>query len=107
MKKLKETFSPLIHRTEMTFEVEHFEKATPRKTEISKNIASELKVSEDLIHIKKIITHFGSKKSKIIADVYKSKEELKKYANIGKKEKAPDASKEVKSEEVQEVKESG
>jgi len=106
MKKLKETFSPLIHRTEITMEVEHFQKATPKKTEMTKSLASELKISEDLIHIKKIITHFGSKKSKIIADVYKSKEELKKYANIGKKEKAPE---QPKTEEAlkEEVKESG
>ena len=72
MKKLKETFSPLIHRTEITMEVEHFQKATPKKTEMTKSLASE----------------------------------LKKYANIGKKEKAPE---QPKTEEAlkEEVKESG
>ena len=109
MKKLKETQSPLIHRTQVEFETEHFQKSTPKKVDVIKSIASNLKVAEDLIHVKKIIARFGSTKSKIIADIYKSKEDFKKYAKIGKKEKTQEAPKEeVKSkEEVKEVKEDG
>src|SRR3989344_9195041 len=100
MKKLKESSSPLINRTQMVFEIEHFQKSTPKKAEIVKDLASELKIAQDLIHIKKIVARFGSTKSKIVVDIYKSKEDLKSYANIGKKEKTQEV-KEVKAETPQ------
>jgi ribosomal protein S24E len=78
MKKLKETPSPLINRTRVEYEIEHFQKSTPKKDDLKAQLAKELKTQEDTIHVKHIFSHFGSSKSKIIADIYKTKEDLKK-----------------------------
>ncbi|MAG45700.1 MAG: hypothetical protein CMH63_02940 [Nanoarchaeota archaeon] len=88
MKKLKETPSPLINRTRVEYEIEHFQKSTPKKDDLKAQLAKELKTQEDTIHVKHIFSHFGSSKSKIIADIYKTKEDLKKYVKIKKKKVA-------------------
>ena len=88
MKKIKETPSPLLNRTRVEYLVEHFQKSTPKKDDLKKTLSQELKVPEDTIHLKHIFSHFGSSKSKIIADIYKSKEDLKKYVKIKVKKKS-------------------
>ncbi|MBI2105251.1 hypothetical protein HYT56_00265 [Candidatus Woesearchaeota archaeon] len=76
MKKLKETPSLLLNRNEVVYELDHFGKSTPKKDDIKKQLAGNLKVNEDLIRISKVINYFGSTKIKIIADIYKKKEDL-------------------------------
>jgi ribosomal protein S24E len=100
MKKLQETPSPLLNRTEVIFEIDHFQKPTPKKEEIKKSLAQELKVDEEVINLNKVITHFGSSKIKVIADIYKTKEDLQKLVKV-KKTKAKDgeAPAEAKEEE--------
>ena len=105
MKKLNEVNSPLLNRKQVSFETEHFQKSTPKKRDLAKQIAAELKVAEEVINIKRITTPFGSTKSKIIADIYKTKEDLKKYAKIGKKEKSQEEAKNVAEKPAESPKE--
>ncbi len=87
MKKLKETHFPLLNRTEVIFEIDHPAQPTPKKELIKKQIAAELKTSEDLINLYKIITSFGSSKTKVIAEVYITKEDLQRSIKKNKKTK--------------------
>lgn len=107
MKKLKETTSPLLNRTRVEFEIEHFQKPTPKKADLKTQLAKELKVAEDTIHLKHIFSHFGSSKSKIIAEIYKTQEDLKKYVKIKKKKKESEApkSEEKPKEEIKNAQE--
>ena len=81
--------------------------------------AEELKAQEDTIHVKHIFSHFGSSKSKVVAEVYKTKEDLKKYVKVKKKKStegeakpaqpaekaAPEKKEEAPKEEVKDGKE--
>jgi|SRR3989344_1995062 len=89
MRKLKETPSLLLNRNEVVYELDHFQKPTPKKEDIRKQLAESLKVNEDLIKINKVINYFGSTKIKIIADIYKTKEDLQ--ALIRKRKKKAEA----------------
>jgi len=87
MKKLKEEDIPLLNRKRVTYLLEHTEKSTPKKEDVKKEIAKDLKVSEDLISVRHIYPHFGVEKAKIIAHVYKSKEDLERFEKINKRKK--------------------
>lgn len=104
MKKLKETTSPLLNRTRVEYEIDHFQRATPKKDELKKQLAAELKTPEDSIYLKHVYSHFGLSKSKIVADVYKSKQDLEKYTKIKKKVKKEAAVKAPKPEAKEEKK---
>ena len=99
MKKLKQTESQFLNRTEVVYEVDHFQKPSPKNDDVRKSLASELKVDESLIDLKHVYSNFGSSKSKIIADIYKNKEDMQRFVKLKKQ-------KEVKSDEApqQEVK---
>jgi len=87
MNILKEKPLPLLKRKRVTAEIEHFKKATPSKREILKTLAEKLKVSEDKILLLHAYPHFGREKTKIIANVYESKEALEAVEKINKKKK--------------------
>lgn len=88
MKKLKEVHNPLLDYNRITYEIEHVNEKTPSYKDIINKLASELKVSPELVKVKHIYSHFGLSKSKIIAHVYKNPEMLKKIEEIKKKPKA-------------------
>ncbi|MEK6974081.1 MAG: hypothetical protein AABW41_02495 [Nanoarchaeota archaeon] len=94
MKIVKETDFPLLQRKRYTVEINHDKKATPKNEELKKEISSFLKVSEDLISIRHIYTNYGETVSKIITNVYKTVEDLKK---IEVKNKKPKKKKEKKA----------
>ena len=87
MKLIKEQELPLLKRKRVTYELEHFKKPTPSKQEISKALAEKTKSSEDSISVIHIYPHFGREKSKIIANIYKSKENKEAIEKINKKKK--------------------
>ena len=88
MKKLKEFHSPLLDYKRVTLEVEHNNDKTPSNQDVLNKVSQELNVNPELIKIKHIYSHFGSSKSKVIANVYKNAEMLKKIEEIKKKPKA-------------------
>ena len=87
MKKLKETNFPLLNRTEFIYEIDHPNQPTPKREAIKRQLAAELKTSEELINLNKVITSFGSTKIKVIAEVYKTKDDLEKLIKKTKKQK--------------------
>lgn len=88
MKKLKEFNNPLLEYKRVTLEIEHNNDKTPSNQDVLNKVSKELNVNAELIKIKHIYSHFGSSKSKIIANVYKNAEMLKKIEEIKKKPKA-------------------
>ena len=78
MKITEKIESPLLSRTTITAIIGHTSKPTPNRREIKKQIASSLKTKEELVVIKHIYTSYGDTNSKIIANIYKTKENLKK-----------------------------
>jgi len=85
MKIIEKKENPLLSRTEVSAEAV-FEKATPSKADIKKQIASELKADENLVVVKNIYTDYGSPSAKITAFVYNSKEAMEKTEPKPKKE---------------------
>lgn len=87
MNILKEKSLPLLKRRRITAEMEHFKKATPSKKEVIKTLAEKLKTSEENISLLHAYPHFGKEKTKVIANVYESKEDLESIEKINKKKK--------------------
>ena len=73
----KERETPLLSRKRVTCMVE-YEGATPSRPDFRKSVASKLKSPEELIIIKHIYTRFGQNKAKVIAHIYKDKEEMQR-----------------------------
>ncbi len=71
----KERETPLLSRKRTTCMVE-YEGATPSRLEFRKAVSSKLKAPEELTIIKHIYTRFGQNKAKVIAHIYKSKEDM-------------------------------
>ncbi|MCP3682272.1 MAG: 30S ribosomal protein S24e [bacterium] len=69
---------PLLSRTEIEAELE-FSAATPRRAELKKQLAEGLKVSPDLVVIRKTVQAFGNREAKLYANIYKTKEDVDKY----------------------------
>ena len=87
MKKVEEKDIGLLQRKRIIYLLDHKKKPTPSKENVIKEIAKDMKVTEDLIKIRHIYPHFGTEKAKIIAHVYKTKEALKRFEEINKKKK--------------------
>jgi len=101
MKKVEEKDIGLLQRKRVIYLLEHDKKPTPSKENVIKEIAKDMKVSDDLIKIRHIYPHFGTEKAKIIAHVYKTKEAFKKFEEINKKKKVkPETPKVEKKKEV-------
>ncbi|MDD5331933.1 MAG: hypothetical protein PHE43_03910 [Candidatus Nanoarchaeia archaeon] len=94
---IKETEMPLLLRKRQTYELE-FEKATPKKEDIKKEISKVAKAPEELISIRHIYQKYGIQKAKVIAHVYNTQEDLNKIEKINKKKK--DGKKESKKQET-------
>jgi small subunit ribosomal protein S24e len=87
MNILKEKPLPLLKRKRVTAEIEHFKKPTPSKKEVVKTLADKLKVKEETISLLHAYSHYGVEKTKVIANVYESKEALEAVEKINKKVK--------------------
>jgi ribosomal protein S24E len=84
MKILKTKELPLLKRKRVTAEIEHFKKATPKKDEVIKTLAKELKSTEENISLLHVYPHFGREKAKIIANIYENKESKDLFEKINK-----------------------
>jgi ribosomal protein S24E len=82
------TDEPLLNRTKIEGKIK-FEGATPSNVEVVKQIASELKVNENVIAIKGIYTSFGSPNAKFFAHSYKDEASKKEIEPKPKTEKKP------------------
>ena len=91
--------APLLSRTRVQASAV-FDKETPSREAIRKEISKILKVGEDLVIIKHVYTKFGKKEAKIIAHIYEKVDDakrieeehlLKKHFKEEKKEAAAEA----------------
>lgn len=87
MKIINENKSELLKRSEVIAEVTHISKPTPPEAQIKKDLSSLLKKDEALISIKHIYTDYGHGKSKVIANVYETEQDLKRIEVKKKVEK--------------------
>lgn len=101
LETLKENQNPLFPRREVELEVSN--NVSPRNEDVRKFVAEKYSVPEDAVKIHGIYGGFGHQKFKIIAHVYKSKEDLEKTEFKSKKEieaekKAEEARKKAEEE---------
>jgi ribosomal protein S24E len=93
--------NPLLNRKEVDFVVEQKSKTkTPSRLEIKKSIADELKISEEIVFVKKMQTLTGSNITVGIANIY----ETAKHADLIESNhiKKRNQPQEIKKEEVKE-----
>jgi len=90
---------PLLSRTRVQL-IASFDKETPSRDVLRKEVAKAAGAKEELTVIKHIYTKFGRKEAKIIANIYKTVEDakrieeehlLKKHYKEEKKPEAPEA----------------
>lgn len=77
IKIIKETENKLLARREIVANV-LFEKATPTRKDIQKELAKKIKSAEELSIIKQIKTNFGEASAVVTAYVYSDKEIMTK-----------------------------
>jgi ribosomal protein S24E len=93
----------ILHRTEITFEIEHLGMGSPNRIEVRDKLAALQSAKTELTFIKRMKSRFGSQTSAGLAIIYEDEETaLKlepKYSQIRNipKDKRDDAWKEVKS----------
>jgi small subunit ribosomal protein S24e len=66
-----------VPRREIMLEVT-FEKSTPNRLDLKREIAKKTKEKEELLIIKKIITDYGKRCAKVTAYAYRDEDTLKK-----------------------------
>ncbi len=96
MHLLSQKEEKLFQRKEVAFKVE-FEKVTPNKEELKKQISEHLKVNPELVKIEKADQTYGERSAEVTALVYSDKDFMKKVEVRNKKVK-----KEAKKEEKKE-----
>ncbi|MFP4567399.1 MAG: hypothetical protein ACLFN8_00490 [Candidatus Woesearchaeota archaeon] len=67
----------VVPRQEIMLEVA-FEKSTPKRLDLKREIAKKTKTTEDLLIIKKIFTDYGKRCAQVTVYAYKDEETLKK-----------------------------
>jgi|SRR3989338_890383 len=97
MKLIQEINDSLLNRKRLTYEVEHANKATPKKDEVKKLVADKLKVDEKLIGIKYIKSNFGSTNSKVVVYLYNDEKTYNDIEVFKKKPKVKKDAKETKA----------
>lgn len=68
--------NPLFKRSHIKFNVYHDNSPTPTRSSVRKELASEIKTSEDQLIIEKFTTLHGTQRASGIARVYETKEQL-------------------------------
>ncbi|SIS12656.1 30S ribosomal protein S24e [Natronorubrum thiooxidans] len=66
---ISETENPMLHRTDVTFELTH-EDATPSRLQVRDSLAAKLNKDSDEVVIRKLDTKFGMRKTVGEAKVY-------------------------------------
>ena len=70
--------NPLLKRRELTFSIEHAQTGgTPNRAEVSKQLASLLKIKPELVYVKNVETKTGTMVANGEANVYDSIEQAK------------------------------
>jgi small subunit ribosomal protein S24e len=70
--------NPLLKRKEVGFRVEHGPKGkTPARLEVKKAVAAELKISEEMVFVKRMRTMTGTNTAVGIANAYETVEQAK------------------------------
>jgi small subunit ribosomal protein S24e len=70
--------NPLLKRKEVNFRVEHgLQEKTPRRLEVKKALAAELKISEELVFVEKMQTMTGTNIAVGVANAYETAEQAK------------------------------
>jgi len=69
---------PLLSKKELEAEIA-FSTGTPSRTELKKQLATGLKLDQELIVIRKIQQIFGDRKAKLFANIYNTKEDMQKH----------------------------
>ncbi|ELY92911.1 30S ribosomal protein S24e [Natrialba hulunbeirensis JCM 10989] len=68
---ISESENPMLHRTDVTFELTH-EDATPERLQVRDSLAAKLNKDADEVVIRKLETKFGMRKTVGEAKVYES-----------------------------------
>ncbi len=68
---ISEEENPMLHRTDVTFELTH-EEATPSRLQVRDSLAAKLNKGSDEVVIRKLDTKFGMRKTVGFAKVYES-----------------------------------
>lgn len=79
MEKVKNFENKLLGRRELVLKLD-LDAKTLGRFEAKAMIAKEFKAEEDLVIVKEILSHFGSRSVTIIANIYNSKEALDKVS---------------------------
>ena len=74
----KEEITPLLSRKRATYMVD-YDKATPSRLILLKEVAKKAGVDEKLVILKHIYPRFGFPRAKIIAHIYSNADDLKKF----------------------------
>jgi len=75
---IKEKEIPILSRKRYTYVLEN-DKATPSRLEFLNAVTEKLNVDKKLVVIKHIYPQYGSKKVKVIANVYKNEKDKNKF----------------------------
>ena len=100
---IKEKEVPILSRKRYTY-LTDADGTTPSRMDLMKEIAKQLKIDEKLVVIKHIYPQYGSKKVKLIVNVYKNEKDKKKFEHkslVGKHEKKTKA--QIEQEEKEKV----
>lgn len=97
---LKQIEVPLLNRQRVSLMVDFEGGATPSILQFKDIVAVKMKVNKDLIAIRHVYQQYGFSKAKVIAHIYKKKEELAKLEKVKKGErKLAEAEKKVPKKE--------
>ncbi len=83
----KQTEVPLLNRQRVSVMVTYDGGATPSILQFKDIIASKLKTNKDLIAIRHVYQRYGFPKAKVIAHIYKTREELLRLEKLKKGER--------------------
>ncbi len=101
----KQVNAPLLGRQRITGMISFDGGATPSILKLKEVLATKLKVHKDLIAIRHVYQRFGFTQVKVIAHVYKKREELMKLEKLKKAErKLVEAEKKAAEEKAKAVK---
>lgn len=83
----KQTDVPLLNRQRVSVMVTYDGGATPSNLQFKDLIAAKMKLNKDLVAIRHVYQRFGFPKAKVIAHIYKTREELLRLEKLKKGEK--------------------
>ena len=92
---VEEKEDKLLHRKEVLLKAD-YEKQTPTKDEINKELINVLKSNAEVIKLDVVKQRYGERSADVIAYVYKDKESLKKVEIKNKKLKKKETKTEAK-----------